>query len=255
MKELKRGRDSFSRFRKPQKLIRLLDDVAAIIIDSDLMCRSIAIHKPSFHQTAQPFDMETNIYSFGLFMSALTLGTIALNRRPRDPSLRLIMDRVEKGPSLVAEAERIYSEDQSIAWRGWPIVTTLPSKNPTGSKDLPGLQMADVIAWIARNELLCARDWFETIKPQLGENNFELWDRSLDNWLVEQANRYPGDKLDFIKFRRVSVHLEKAERVVAYKYDSERLKNHIFLNRHLPPPEKLRQSAIEQCGRFFPLTH
>lgn len=254
MVEVKGGKGDFKQFRKPQRLIRLLDDVANIILECGLVCGSVAVHRKDFQRICKEFDVETNLYYFTLYISCLMMGTIALNNRSSNPSLQIILDRIEKGTSLVAEAERLYCEDQHIAWRGWPLVSALSPQNPEGSKNFAGLQMADVIAWHSRNALLSRWEWFETVKPLLGENNYEVWNVSLDNWLMKRARSFTGDKADYIKFHRVFARLSHNERLKDSSYDYERLKNHIFLNRHKEPPYAARQEAINQCGRVFPLT-
>jgi len=244
----------FAKFENPQQLLGLLDEAAKCILNSGLFCCGLSVGTEALKKVLRAHVMKADPYAFTLYQTVVGLGTWALNNYPSDPSFQLILDRIEKGHLLAAQAEKLYSGDVFASWRGWPAVTPMPKNDRRGSREIVELQAADVVAWSIRNQLNHIGRWMREVKPTLSWPPGPHWDDSLLDWLAARNGELADTQLTRVNFLALWARLIDAKALKYYAYDEERLENHIFRHRDMPVNAGLKARTIEQAGREFPLS-
>lgn len=247
------GRGPFGRFRDIQDLNKLMSKAVYEIVKSRLHCRAVALFTDGLQRCLEQRGMTADPYSFTLYACVGLLGTWALNNHPDDPSFELVLDRLEKGHAKVAEAEHLYSTDKFMAWRGWPVVTPLPSNSSETSRTIAGLQAADLVAWLTRRHLAEIEEWMRQVKPTLLD--FQTWDASLDSFMCDQAKAHSQEMPERNIFTGAFAWLRSQNHLKFYVYDYERIETHIFLNRDKMAQRHAIDGSILRAGRPCPLRY
>jgi len=236
------------------KVQSLLHGAVKVIVDTGLIPRSMAVFTDDLEEVMVAHKVAADPFAFTLYIAVGMLGTWALNKHPDDPSFELVLDRLEKGHKRVAEAQDLYESDEFMAWRGWPIVTPLSPNNGPGSKDIFGLQAADLVAWVTRFQCDNIKQWTLQVKPTLEPLNFKQWSESMFEFLarrrVEQSEKFPWGVVFNSTFARL-VHYGGME---FYFFDKERLEGHIFASRSKRPDTRIIDYSIAKSGRARPLS-
>jgi hypothetical protein len=222
--------------------------------NSGLFCCALSVWTDDLKRVLKRHGLRVDPYSFTLYQIVVSVGTMALNNHPNDPSFHLVLDRVEQGTKKIAEAERLYETDTFASWRGWPAVTALKPKDREGAREILELQAADFVAWLIRNQLNNIQWWMRNVKPTIGQNKMEQWSDSLAEWLsgrtAELRQTFPEAAL----FTDVWGSLQHWKILKHYPYDEERLENHVFYGRQLECDPELKARTIQTAGGPFPLT-
>jgi hypothetical protein len=258
MKEIIGGRHTkrgvFAKYSDSRLLSELLKDAVGCILQANLYSCAVSVFVDDLEVVLRRHRVHADPLSFTIFLINMSLGTWALNNHPENPSFHLVLDRMEKGTTKIAQAEKLYDESAFLSWRGWPAVTALRADNRQGSRELVELQAADLVAWSVRNHLLDIRYWMQTIKPTIPGYQPEAWNESLQKWLFARLNDQVLVAPEKIVFYRVIEALKIRRRMTNYNYDEERIETHIFKHWNHTVHDDLRKITISRAGRETPLT-
>jgi hypothetical protein len=133
------------------------------------------------------FNTETGLR---LDAKALAIYACALEVRQVFPveTLDLLVDRMDRG-NLMIERARKYglTDSHYTALKNFPSFRVLPKSGAHGSRNTPGLQAADFLAWEARKNYELKRTWFEGDHPAPDSAD---WGRSLFDWHLKDRIKH-----------------------------------------------------------------
>jgi hypothetical protein len=116
---------------------------------------------------------------------ALAIFACALEVRQVFPveTVELLVDRMDRGEQLVEMARKYgLTDSYYIALKNFPSFRVLPKGGAQGSRNTPGLQAADFLAWETRKNYELKRTWFEGDHPSPDSAD---WGRSLFDWYLK----------------------------------------------------------------------
>jgi hypothetical protein len=128
------------------------------------------------------FNTETGL---ALDPKALAIFACALEVRRvfPDETLELLVDRMDRGELLIETARKYgLTDNYYTALKNFPCFRLLPKNGVRSSRNTPGLQAADFLAWEARKNYELKRTWFEVDHPSADSAK---WGRSLFDWYLK----------------------------------------------------------------------
>lgn len=133
------------------------------------------------------FNAETGA---GLDAKALAIYGCVLDMRRRHATeaIELVFDRMDGGSAIV-EMARSYGASDSYYpdSRNFPVCSVLPKDGSEGSRNTPGLQAADYLAWEARKNYELKRNWLES---DVASPDSPDWGNSLFKWWLEDRIKH-----------------------------------------------------------------
>jgi hypothetical protein len=126
------------------------------------------------------FNAET---AAGLDAKALAIYGCVLDirRRHAHDTIKIVFDRMDAGSATIDLAKDCAASDSYYPdARNFPVCRILPKEGPEGSRNTPGLQAADFLAWEVRKNYELKREWLESDaaspdSPDWGNSLFKWW--------------------------------------------------------------------------------
>ena len=183
MRELQHRRGAFAAWAKsdPKADVReasFLGKLAGAIGEAGLEPFGAAISLSGLRR----FNVETGA---GLDAKALAIYGCVLDirRRHAHDTINLVFDRMDGGSATVELAKRYAASDSYYPdARNFPVCRILPKGGPEGSRNTPGLQAADFLAWEVRKNYVLKREWLES---DVASPDSQDWDNSLFKWWIK----------------------------------------------------------------------
>lgn len=182
MKELHFGKGAFAEWDKTVPAIReriteFLVGLIQVISNVGLRGFGAVISLKDLKRFNAEKELQINPKALAIYGSA-----IELRRIYPSEDIEILVDRMTGAHEAIGIAERYGKTDRYYpAMRNFPAFMPLAKNGNTGSRNTPGLQAADFLAWEIRKNWELKKTWLEEFDPQPGDRK---WGNSLLQWFL-----------------------------------------------------------------------
>jgi hypothetical protein len=183
MRELTKRIGAFAAWTKgdpyvEERIGTLLDRLARVVGAAQLKGFGATIVLRDVDRFNRETGLRLDPKALGIFGCALEVRQVFPNE-----TVELLVDRMDRGELLVETAKKYgLTDSYYTALKNFPAFRVLPKGGAQSSRNTPGLQAADFLAWEARKNYELKRNWFEGDHPSPDSAD---WGRSLFDWYLK----------------------------------------------------------------------
>lgn len=186
------GSGPFGHLKDKLKQEKLYTDLSELFLSSGVMIAGSAIVVDDLKKFNEQTGEKLDAFAYSLYLSVCRMYTMLHpSVKFGVHSVQVVLDKGDHGANTVDLAQSYFKRHRSSRGIAWPTFTILNKDSLESSRNIPGLQAADYVAWELRKSLDLKLPWIKEFMPSLRPPEYEAsllaWQRSQKKDFITEA--------------------------------------------------------------------